>query len=175
VCGTTLQHTEENGGEINEHWYAQVLKLVVTNNNKCKPTEPHKLDVIIHNNENGTCMSIDVKISRGRNMVTKQAWKILKYEDLTIEIQCMWKVNTKVIKVIIGSTETILKSFRKCLTNIMGKQEIKELNKTTILGTTHILWIVLIHKYQTFNMGNNITCNTNYKYRIAAKLYTRIT
>jgi len=41
----------------------------------------------------------------------------------------MWKVNTKVIPVIIGSTETISKSFRKCLTNIMGKQEIKELKK----------------------------------------------
>jgi len=34
----------------------------------------------------------------------------------------------KVIPVILGSTETISKSFRKCLTNIMGKQEIKELN-----------------------------------------------
>jgi len=44
--------------------------------------------MIIHNNENGTCMSIDVEISRGRNMVKKQAQKILKYEDLTIEIQC---------------------------------------------------------------------------------------
>jgi len=40
-------------------------------------------------------MSIDVEISRGRNMFKKQAQKILKYEDLTIEIQCMWKVNTK--------------------------------------------------------------------------------
>jgi len=68
---------------------------LVTNNNKCKPTEPHKPDIIIHNNENGTCMSIDVEISRGRNMFKKQAQKILKYEDLTIEIQCMWKVNTK--------------------------------------------------------------------------------
>jgi hypothetical protein len=46
----------------NEHWYVQVLKLVVTNNKKCKPTELHKPDIIIHNNENGTCMSIDVEI-----------------------------------------------------------------------------------------------------------------
>jgi hypothetical protein len=44
---------------------------VVTKNNKCKPTEPHKPDVIICNNENGTCMSKDVEISKGRNMVKK--------------------------------------------------------------------------------------------------------
>ena len=81
----------------NEHWYAQVLKLVVTNHNKCKPTEPHKPDAIIHNNENGTCMLIDVEISRGRNMVKKQAQKILKYEYFTIKVQCMWKVSIRVI------------------------------------------------------------------------------
>ena len=40
-------------------------------------------------------------------MVKKQAQKILKYEDLEIEIQCMWKENTKVILVITGVTETI--------------------------------------------------------------------
>jgi len=43
----------------------------------------------------------------------KEAEKILKYKDLTIEIQRMWNVKTKVIPVIIGSTGAISKSFRK--------------------------------------------------------------
>jgi len=73
---------------------------------------------------------------------------------------------------IMGSTETISKSFRKFLINIMGKQEIKEQKKNPQLGTIHTLWIVPIHKFQTFNIGNNITCSINYKYRIAAKLHT---
>ena len=46
-------------------------------------------------------------------MIKKGAEKILKYEDLTIEIQRMWKVKTRVIPVIIGATGTISKSFRK--------------------------------------------------------------
>jgi RNase P/RNase MRP subunit POP5 len=36
-----------------------------------------------------------------------------KYKDLTIELQRMLNVKTKVIPVIIGATGTISKSFRK--------------------------------------------------------------
>jgi hypothetical protein len=46
-------------------------------------------------------MLIDVAISGDRNMIKKEAKKILKYKDLTIEIQGMWNVKTKVIPVII--------------------------------------------------------------------------
>ena len=44
-------------------------------------------------------MLIDVAISGGRNLIKKEAGKILKYKDLTIEIQRMWNVKTKVISV----------------------------------------------------------------------------
>jgi hypothetical protein len=66
-------------------------------------------------------MLIDVAISGDRNVITKEAEKILKYKDLTIEIQCMWNVKTKMIPVIIGATGTITKSFRKYVSNIPVK------------------------------------------------------
>jgi len=69
---------------------------------------------------------------------------ILKYKDLTIEIQRMWNVKSKVIPVIIRATGTISKSFRKYVSNIPGKHEVKELQKTAILGTAHILRKVLM-------------------------------
>jgi hypothetical protein len=68
---------------------------------------------------------------------------MLKYQDLTIEIQGMWNVKTKVISVIIGATGTISKSFRKYVSNIPGNHEVKELQKIAILGTAHILRKVL--------------------------------
>jgi hypothetical protein len=40
-------------------------------------------------------------------VIKKEAEKILKYKDLTREIQRMWNVKTKVIPVIIGATGTI--------------------------------------------------------------------
>ena len=52
----------------------------------------------------------------------------------------MWNVKTKVIPAIIGATGTISKSFRKYVSNIPGKHE----QKTTILGTAHILQKVLM-------------------------------
>ena len=55
----------------------------------------------------------------------------------------MWNVKTKVIPVITGATGTISKSFRKYFSNILRKHEVKELQKTAILGTAHILRKVL--------------------------------
>jgi hypothetical protein len=72
------------------------------------------------------------------------AEKILKYKDLTIEIQLMWNVKTRVIPVIIGATGTTSKSFRKYVSIISGNHEVMELQKTAILGTARILRKVLM-------------------------------
>ena len=52
-------------------------------------------DIIIRDNEKGTCMLIDAAISGDRNVIKKEAKKILKYKDYTVEIQRMWNVKTK--------------------------------------------------------------------------------
>ena len=70
-------------------------------------------------------------------MIKKEAEKILKYKDLTIELQHMWNVKTKMLPVITGATGTISQSLRKYVSNIPGNHEVKELQKTAILGTEH--------------------------------------
>ena len=103
----------------------------------------NKPDIIIRDNEKRTCMLIDVAISGDRNVIKKETEKILICKDLTIEIQRMWNVKTKVIPAIVGATGTIRKSFRKYVSNIPGNHEVKELQKTAILGTAHVLRKVL--------------------------------
>ena len=104
----------------------------------------NKPDSIIRDNEKGTGMLVEVTISGDRNVIKKEAEKILEYKDLTIEIQRLWNVNTEVIPVIIGATGTISMPFRKYVSNIAGKHKVKELQKRDILGTAHILRKVLM-------------------------------
>ena len=65
----------------------------------------NKPDIIIRDNEKGTCMLIDVAISGDRNVIKKEAEKILKYKDLIIKVQRMWNAKTIVTQVIIGLQE----------------------------------------------------------------------
>jgi len=117
---------KETGVQLDKkHWYEHVPKSVKTSQGgkvtilwnqqlQTDSTIPNnKPDIVIRDNERGTCMLIDVAISGHRNVIKKEAEKIIKYKDLTIEIQRMWNVKTKVIPVIIGATGTISKSFRK--------------------------------------------------------------
>jgi hypothetical protein len=48
------------------------------------------------------------------------------------------------IPVIIEATGSISQSFKKYLSNVPGKHEIKELQKTVILSTAHVLRKVLM-------------------------------
>jgi hypothetical protein len=100
------------GGKVTILWNQQVQTDRTVPNNKP--------DIIIHDNKKRTCMLIEVAISGDRNVTKKEAEKFLKYNDLTIEIQRMWNVKTKVMTVIIEATRTISKSLRKYVSNIPG-------------------------------------------------------
>jgi hypothetical protein len=58
--------------------------------------------------------------SRRQECDSKEAEKILKYKNLTIEIQRMWNVKTSVIPVINGTTGIISKTLRKYVSIIQG-------------------------------------------------------
>jgi hypothetical protein len=148
-------------------------------------------------------MLIDVAISGDRNVIKKEAEKILKYKDLTIGIQRMWNVKTKVIPVIISATGSISKSFRKYVSNIPGNHDVnplnaelnpichllalgahhilhvgrirvKELQKTAILGTAHILRKVLTQRfsYNGVKAGTSDMSTMNSNTRIAATWFS---
>jgi hypothetical protein len=89
-------------------------------------------------------MLIDVAIAGDTNVIQKEAEKILKCKDLITEIQRVWNVKTRVIPVIIGVTGTISKSFRNYVSTIPGSHDVRELQKTAILGTAHRLRKVLM-------------------------------
>jgi hypothetical protein len=111
---------------------------------------------VIRDNEKGTDLLIDAAISGDRNVIKKDADHALKCEGLPTEIRRMWKCKAKVIPVIRGATGTISSSFRKYLSNVPGKSDIKEPHKTDTCSSANTLRKVLMYKY--FITDNSITC-----------------
>jgi len=99
-------------------------------------------DIIIKNKKEKTCMLIDVAIPADRNVVQKEAEKKLKYNSLYIEIR-VWNLKCTIVPVIIGATGIVTRSLRKNLETVLGKHSIDSLQKTAILGTSHIIQKVL--------------------------------
>jgi hypothetical protein len=67
----------------------------------------------------------------------------IKYKNLSIEIQRMWNMKCFVIPVIIGATGIVSKNLQKYPETIPGQHSIDSLQKTAILGTSHIIRKVL--------------------------------
>jgi len=84
-----------------------------------------------------------VAIPADRNVVQKEAGKKLKYKSLCIEILQMWNLKCAIIPIINGATGIVTRSFRKNLEAVPGKHSIDSLQKTAILGTSHIIWKLL--------------------------------
>jgi hypothetical protein len=76
-----------------------------------------------------------------------------------------------VIAIIIGSTGTLAKSLRKYLSNVLGKHDVPELNKTATLSTAHTAGSTDV-QCKGFIVGESITCAIYCNNRIASTLYT---
>jgi hypothetical protein len=63
--------------------------------------------------------------------------------SLCIEIQQMWNLKCTIIPVIIGATGIVTRNLKKNLEVVPGKHSIDSLQKTAILGTSHIIRKVL--------------------------------
>ena len=103
----------------------------------------NRQDIIIKNKKEKTCKLKDVAIPADRNAVQREAEKQLKYKCLGIEIKRMWDLKCTIIPIITGATGLVTGSLRKNLEPISGKHSIDSLQKTAILGTSHIIRKVL--------------------------------
>ena len=72
----------------------------------------------------------------------KGSGKVVKIQEF-VYIQRMWNLKRTIIPVIIGATGIVMRSLRKNLEPVPRKHSIDSLQKTAILGTSHIIRKVL--------------------------------
>ena len=96
-------------------------------------------DIIFLDRKEKYCLLIEISISDDQNVMKKLSGKILKYEDLQIEVSRTWNVEVKTTPVIVGALGTIEENCRKELEMIPGKPSQYEVQKIALNGTAHIL------------------------------------
>ena len=96
-------------------------------------------DTVIKNNKAKKLLLIDLSIPTDRNTSVKVTEKLSNYKDLEIEIELMWGMKATTIPVVIGDLGLVKKGMEKYNQKIPGNIKIQELQKITLLGTSHIL------------------------------------
>ena len=72
--------------------------------------------------------------------------KVDKYQDLASEIKRLWKVEAKVISIVIGALGTIPRGLKENLRTLGITIKVELIQKVALLGTARILRKVLDHR-----------------------------
>ena len=137
-----------------------------------KTIPKNKPDIIICNDKQGTYMIMDVAIPGDKNVIKKEAEKILKYNNLITESQRMWNVNAKVIPVIREVTGTITITWTIPEKHTRTAQNEGTAKNSRTGHCTHTVESAIVKVQNIFHGQNNIICSKNCNYSKAAILYT---
>ena len=115
-----------------------VEQEVKENTGSYDPQCPICFEFRVNNNNNNNNNKL-----ADRNILQNEEEKKLKYKSFCIEIQRMWNLKCTIMPVITGATGIVTRSLRKNLEAVPRKHSIDSLQKTAILGTSHIIRKVL--------------------------------
>ena len=131
-------------------WYEHQLQGVLENsrhkllgdfNIECDYEIEHRRpDLIIVDKEKKTACIIDIAVPGDNRVGTKELEKILKYQDLKMELSRMWTLNqVEVIPIVVGALGTVSKRPEGVLEKIGTVIPVEMLQMTVLLGTTRII------------------------------------
>ena len=91
----------------------------------------NKADIVIKNKQEKSCLLIDMSNPNEKEYFSSK--------DLEIEIETMWGMKATTIPEVIGVLGLTKTGLEKYVQQIPGNIKIHELQKITLLGTSHIL------------------------------------
>ena len=134
-----------------DNWWAHEAEKVLENDDykvlwdfairTDKVIEAHRPDIVIVNKRSKEGLLIDVAIPGDARVAAKEIEKIVKYQDLAIEVQRLWELRkVKVVPIVIGALGAVPVAFRKHLGSLnISDISVEQLQRTAILGTANIL------------------------------------
>ena len=87
-----------------------------------------------------------MSIPTEKNTSNKVTEKLSKYKDLEIEIERKWGMKATTIPVVRGALGLVKKGLPKYIQQTPGNVKMHELQKISLLGTSHILTKALSSK-----------------------------
>ena len=104
----------------------------------CRP------DIIIVDKATKEAVLIDIAIPGDLRIISREQDKILAYQDLKREIKKNWNLRkVTIVPVVIGALGAVSLNFRKHLDAVHCNTTIAGIQKTALLGSAHILRMVL--------------------------------
>ena len=146
---------KEFGIEVKERWYEHEPKTVTEKDSISIVWDIHihtdktiaasRLDIVLKNKKDKTCLLIYMTTLRDTNTSTKTTGKLNKYIDWEIEVEHLWELKTTTAAVAMRALGTI-KDMENYTNKIPGN--IHELQKMTLLSKARLLRRVLSIKWK---------------------------
>ena len=108
-----------------------------------KVIHARRSDIVIVKKKDKECMIIDVAVPADSRTWSKEEENIDKYTELAWELRRTWKVQTRVVPVVIGALGTIITRHKDFLAEMGIHVSFETIQKASLLGTAHILRKVL--------------------------------
>jgi len=100
-------------------------------------------DIVVVDKDNKRALLTDNAVPADARVEEKKQKNMNRYQDLARDLKSLWKVETKVILIVVGALGTVVKGLEKNLKKARSNVTVELLQKAALLGTLQILRRVL--------------------------------
>jgi hypothetical protein len=137
------------GIQVEKEWYKHMAETVYEND-QCKilwdfsiqtdrVIQARRPDIVVMDKLKDSVTIIDIAVPADTNIKAKEEEKILKYQDLRMEVRRLWKKWKKVVPIVVGAFGSVPQRQKKNLLALDLKGcECRALQKAALLGTARI-------------------------------------
>ena len=134
-CDSWTQHIPS---KITENSHTKILwDCNIFTDSKISARRP---DIVVVNKTTNTGFIIDINCPSDRNVCVNETKKMLKYSELKIEVERIWKIHFEIVPIVIGCLGAVSKCLPQHLKRIgLDTSDIIKLQEMTLLSSCRIL------------------------------------